>query len=114
MSTTPEGQLINTAAQMGLAVIPEEINHKTGGTIAFLITKPEGVRYLILHVENESFRIKVGDHVSTLTYATPAGDVTDGTGTLLLEELELYAFTPPKNLTLVPQSAGAIVTYAWV
>ncbi len=114
MGTTAEGQLINTAAQMGLSTIPEEINHKTNGTTAFLLEKPEGASYLILHIENESFRAKVGDHTGTLTYATPSADVTDGTGTFLLEELEIYVFTPPKKLTLVPQSLGALITYAWV
>ena len=108
---TDNGQLVNTTSQMGLAIIPENISHRTGGTDSFVLERPDGATMILLHIESDSFRMRAGDH--TLVYATPAADVLDD-GTWLLEELELYVFTAPKKLTIVPEKAGAILTFAWI
>ncbi len=114
--TVIEGALVNNAQQMGLASIPQEINVHTGATPTAL-SKPSNrkVNYLIIHVEVENFRCQVGDTTATIGgFQIPNAPVTDGSGTLALEEGEIYVFTAPAVFTLVGQSANSVLTYAWV
>lgn len=116
MTVVSQGALVNNAQQMGLASIPEFINVHTGNTPTAL-TRPadRSVQYLLIHVEFENFRCQVGDTTATIgAYQIPTADVTDGTGTLALENGEIYVFTAPTAFTVVGETANSVMTYAWV
>lgn len=118
-----EGQLINSSQQMGIASIPQFINHYTGAT-PILIEDPRDLdsnsndlasAYMMVSVESGSFRMQVGDTTGTIgAYAVPSSDTTDGTGTFPLEEFEVYVFTSPNKFTVVGNSGNAVITVAWL
>lgn len=116
MADRIEGQLVNSAQNMGLASLPNYINHYKG-VGPHLVTNPfpDAAKYMIIDVEAGSFRLQPGDKTGTIgPYSIPSGTLTDGTGTFALEEFETYVFTTPNELTVVGNSAGAILTVAWL
>lgn len=118
-----EGQLVNNSQQMGIASIPEFINHYKGAS-ATLIEDPRDAdlgtdqfasHYMMISVEAGSFRMQVGDTTATIgAFAVPSATITDGTGTFPLEEFEVYVFTSPNKFTIVGNSANAVMTVAWL
>lgn len=116
-----EGAIVSSVQQMGLATLPSYINHYVGAGPT-LIEDPAAAnpddsnsRYVIISVEKGSFRIRPGDATATIgAYAVPAGDVLDGTGTLPLEEFEIYVFSAPDNFTIVGSAGDATLTVAWI
>lgn len=116
MSDRIEGQLLNSAQNMGLASIPEYINHYVGADVTLIENPdPDNSKYVIIDVEVGSFRAQVGDKTATIgAYAIPNADVVDGTGTLAFEEYETYVFTAPNSLTVVGNSGAATLTVAWL
>lgn len=111
-----EGQLVNSAQNMGLASMPDYIDHYVGaGPHLIENPDPENMKYVIVDVESGSFRMQVGDTTGSIgAYAVPASDVTDGSGTFSLEEFEKYVFTAPNEFTVVGNGGGAVITVSWL
>lgn len=116
MADRIEGQLVNSAQNMGLASLPDYIDHFKGvGPHVIENPFPDQSKYMILDVEKGAFRLQTGDTSGTIgAYAQPAATLTDGTGTLALEEFETYVFTSPNKFTVVGQNATSILTVAWL
>lgn len=115
---TIAGQRVNNAQQMGLAALPDKINHHVGAAATNIVKPIDATRplnYLILHAEVESFRLQVGDTTATIDpYAIPSAIVDDDSGTLAIEEGEIYVFDAPDSITVVGESANSVLTYSWV
>lgn len=115
-----EGQLINTSQQMGLASLPDYINHYVGASPQVISDPRENAgnnaaSYMIVNVEKGSFRIQVGDTTATIgSYEVPSSLVDDGTGSLPLEEFETYVFTSPDKFTIVGSASDAVLTVGWL
>lgn len=108
-----EGSIVNTAHQMALPTIGKEINHYVGNT-ATMYEKPEGATSLYLHAESGNFRFQLGDTESTLLFASPAAEVDDGTGSMLIPEGALWTVAAPRMVTVVGDASGSVLTYWWL
>lgn len=93
----------------GLKRLGSAINHVFGDTVTLLT--PSGGDSLFMRVEVGNFRVQLGDVVATLTFAAPTGDVTDGSGSLLLKVGDTLEITRPDNLTVIGGAASDILTH---
>lgn len=110
-----EGQDVSDAKELEVVSLSNVINHVQGAGAAVL-TKPSGGfnSTLVLHVESGNFRVQIGDKSGTITAAAPAGSVTDGSGSLKLQETEKIAITAPKKITVIGDGGSALLTYYWI
>lgn len=110
-----EGQRINDSSHMALVSLAKDINHLVGVT-ATKITKPANSAYtmLVMFPESGNFRAQLGDTTGTISAATPSTSLTNGTGSWLIPEGQIFAFTAPANITVIGDGSGAVLTYYWL
>lgn len=106
-------QRVNSAGDLGLLSLSNNIQHVVGNTATVLI-KPAGAETLVMHVESGTFRLQTGDTSAGIAATAPSDDVTDGTGSLKLGADKTFAFTAPDEVTVIGSGAGDILTYWFV
>ena len=112
MTTNLHGQRPIAMEALGAIPVAGEIEHLVGVTKTTL-TRPTGMKTLVLHVEAGAFRAQLGAGAG-LTGAAPGASVTDGTGSLKLAAGSQTVLPAPATITVIGTSASDVLTYYWL
>lgn len=104
---------VRDAMALNSATLSDEIQHLVGDTATLLEKPSSDVSALHLFCEAGNFRVQVGDTTATIDSSDPSASVTDGTGSLKISEGSSITIASPKDLTVIGDGAGAILTYFW-
>jgi hypothetical protein len=96
----------------GAVPVAATVNHVYGNT-AIKLTRPSGKSMLVIMAEVGSWRLRLGDHVSSPP-AAPTGNVTNGSGSILLTEGKSLVMPAPRELTVKTAGASNILTYYYL
>lgn len=112
----------STASEMGLLALAESIDKVEGDTVTVL-TRPSGATTLTMQALSGDWRVKPGQHdgedgTDELTSADPtgstAGTADAGKCAWPLKETREIAIAAPKKITVLGNSADAILIYYWL
>lgn len=96
------------------AAVSTEVNHLKGKKVDVL-TNP-GTRMIYLECERGDYRIRSGDIADgdMPDDAIPRGDVSDGSGSLSLQDGQIRIIPAPEKLTVRGLSNRSVLTYYYV
>lgn len=106
-------RVISPEAMQAIAL--GEVNVVYGST-ATLLTRPAGKTVLVLRADAGSFRLRLGDHVSTgmPTAFAPGAAISDGTGSWALAANAERIMPAPATMTVKGYAGTDALSYYWL
>ena len=105
--------LFGSPSKPAAVAVSEEINHLKGKKVD-LLTKPSGpIRLLYLECEKGDYRVRVGNipAIDMPGDTPPAGEVSDGSGSLSLTEGQIRIIPAPDEVTVSGLSNSSVLTF---